>query len=126
MLREREVEAGRGQTGESTHQLFTFTSVVAESSVQGRGVSCSIRQGGCSAPRRHPSARTEQSPVNGAGLRSIGAFAYGVQRQLPQARAGVDMEALRRQQAKRDPDRPIGSSLSAGANTAGIGSMTCV
>ena len=53
----------------------------------------------------------------GSGAAVHRTFAYGVQRQLPQARAGVDMEALRRQQAKRDPDRPIGADPAPPAST---------
>ncbi len=107
LLSERQIEADRGQTAESTHQLFTFTSVVADRSAQGKGVSCSMRQGGCSAPRRQPSARSVRSPLKGLGFRSVGPPPTVCRGDLAQPVAGVDAQALGLEQTQRDPDRPI-------------------
>ncbi len=56
LIGESEVEADGGETAQSAHYTFTFSSVVADKRLKGSGVDCSIRHGGSVGPRRQPKA----------------------------------------------------------------------
>ena len=63
----------RGHEGsDSTHQSFTFNSMVTESSVKGSGASCSMRHRGTSVSWRQPSARSRRSPDTRGGTPPAG------------------------------------------------------
>src|SRR5690606_13210126 len=127
LLRQREIQADGGQIAESAHQL-TFTSVVAESSAQGSGVSCWMRQGGCSAPRRQPRARTARSPVNGAGLLSVGpppTVCSGSSRRPSPVSMCTLWVSNRRSDTRTGRYRGSRPAARPAPNVAGIGSITC-
>ena len=59
-----------GQICDTTHQSFTFNSVVTDNSVNGRGADCSIRHSGRVWSRAQPSERSRRMPLTRAGAAS--------------------------------------------------------